>query len=393
MKKLRRVALFFESSAINDRKMLRGIAKYSRLHGPWLFYSKRHPFYMTQGHSIWEQKILPELRKWDPDGIIAHVNSRQAKELLDFGVPTILGALVEPEYLSSAYYADDNAKIALMAAEYLLELGLKNFAYCGYHHQFWSHERCESFVGKIAEAGFRTEIYQQPNLNSRRFMQEDHILLSHWLKMLPKPVGVMTCNDARAQQVIDACKLADLNVPEAVAVIGVDNDDLVCDTTAPPLSSVTLGTEKAGYETAELLDKMMSKRKIKSPRIAILPTHVEIRQSSDILAIEDPEVAKAVNFIRTSRNKQEITVDDVVAVTSLARRALEQRFRKALNRSIYDEIRRVCVERVARMLLETSMPVFQIATSLGYSSSEHIARPFRAEKGMSPKQYRRKYGF
>ena len=393
MKKLLRVALFFETSAINDRKLMRGIAKYSRLHGPWLFYNKRHPFYMTQGHSIWQQKVLPELKAWAPDGVIAHVNSRKAKELLSFKVPTILSALVEPEYLGSTYFADDNTAIATMAADYLLEIGFKNFAYCGYHHQFWSNERCESFVNKISRAGFKTDIYRQPNLYSRGFMQEDQVFLSHWLKSLPKPVAVMACNDARAQQVIDACKLADLNVPEQVAVLGVDNDDLVCDTMTPQLSSVALGTEKAGYETAELLDRMTSRKKIKSPRIAILPTHIEIRQSTDILAIEDPELAKAINFIRTYKHQHETTVDDVVGVTTLSRRALEQRFRKALNRSIYEEIRHVCVERVARMLLETTMPVFQIATSLGFSSSEHIARPFRKETGMSPKEYRRKYAY
>jgi len=372
---------------------MRGIAKYSRLHGPWLFYNKRHPFYMTQGHSIWQQKVLPELKAWAPDGVIAHVNSRKAKELLSFKVPTILSALVEPEYLGSTYFADDNTAIATMAADYLLELGFKNFAYCGYHHQFWSNERCESFVNKISRAGFKTDIYRQPNLYSRGFMQEDQVFLSHWLKSLPKPVAVMACNDARAQQVIDACKLADLNVPEQVAVLGVDNDDLVCDTMTPQLSSVALGTEKAGYETAELLDRMTSRKKIKSPRISILPTHIEIRQSTDILAIEDPELAKAINFIRTYKHQHETTVDDVVGVTTLSRRALEQRFRKALNRSIYEEIRHVCVERVARMLLETTMPVFQIATSLGFSSSEHIARPFRKETGMSPKEYRRKYAY
>ncbi len=393
MKKLLRVALFFETSAINDRKLMRGIAKYSRLHGPWLFYNKRHPFYMTQGHSIWQQKVLPELKAWDPDGIIAHVNSLKAKELLSFGVPTILESLLEPEHLSSAYFADDNAAIAVMAAEYLLGLGLKNFAYCGYHHQFWSNERCKSFVNKIAQAGFKTNVYTQPNLHSRGFMQEDQIFLSHWLKSMVKPVAVLACNDARAQQVIDACKLADLSVPEEVAVLGVDNDDLVCDTITPPLSSVALGTEKAGYETAKLLHRMMTRKKVKSSRISILPTHIETRQSTDILAIEDPELAKAIHFTRTHQHQHEITVDDVVNVTTLGRRTLEQRFRKALNRSIYEEIRRVCVERVARMLLETSMPVFQIATSLGFSSSEHIARPFRKEKGMSPKEYRRKHAY
>jgi LacI family transcriptional regulator len=392
MKKLRKVALFFETSAINDRKMLQGIAKYCRLHNPWLFYNKSHPFYMMQGTGIWQQKVLPELKEWNPDGIIAHVNSKKAKELLSFRVPTILGALVEPEYLSSAYFADDNRAIAVMAAEYLLGLGFKNFAFCGFRYTYWSEERCNIFSNIIIKAGYKVDVYTTPKSHSRGFLQEDHLLLSQWLRSLPKPAVILACNDARAQQIIDSCKLAEFNVPEQVAVLGVDNDDMICDTTNPPLSSVALGTEKAGYEAARLLDNMMSGRKTKLRPIIISPTHIVTRQSTDILAIDDPEVAKAVSFIRTNRTRQ-ITVDEVVEATTLARRALEQRFFKTLNRSIYSEIRRVCVEQVAKMLLETTMPVFQIAENLGFSSSEHIARPFRREKGISPKEYRRRFSY
>ena len=392
MKKMRKVALFFETTATNDRKMLCGIAKYSRLYGPWLLYCKRHPFYMTPGHSMWKQKVIPELKSWAPDGIIAHVDTKKARDLIELNVPIILGAVTEPVYLTSSYFADDSAATSLMAAEYLLSLGFKNFAFCGFQYQYWSQERCDVFVKAIARAGYKVDVYNPPKSHSRGFLRDDQVILSKWLKTLPNPVAVLACNDARAQQVIDSCHLAGLNVPEKVAVLGIDNDDLICDTTSPPLSSIALGNEKAGYETARLLDNMMSGRKRKPHAIIISPTHIIVRQSTDIFAIEDAEVAKAMNFIRENRKRQ-ISVDDAVNATSLGRRALEQRFKKTLNHSIYQEIRRGCVEQVARMLLETSIPVFQIAKTLGYSSSEHIARPFRKEKGMSPQQYRRKYSY
>jgi LacI family transcriptional regulator len=390
MKRIPKVAIFFETSAVNDRRITRGIIKYAVLCGPWLFYSKMHPFYMTQGKDAWHKRILPELKVWRPDGIIAHVDAKRAKELLDFGVPTILQPLTEPMSMGSSTLRDDNRTTAKKGVEYLLDLGFKNYAFCGFANIYWSDERSAAFVKRIEQAGFEPHVYKPPRSRHRSFVEEDRTFLSEWLKRLPKPVAVMACNDIRGREVIDASRLADLVVPDEVAVLGVDDDNLVCDVTNPPLSSVSLNTEKAGYEAAKMLDKMMSNRKSKPKDITVSPTHVVARQSTDTLAIEDLEVVKAIRFIRAFRSR-EIGVNDVVATTTLARRALEQRFKKLLKRSIYREIRRVHVEQVAQMLLETTTPVYQIALSLGYSSSEHIARPFRKEKGMNPQEYRRRY--
>jgi LacI family transcriptional regulator len=393
MKRIPKVAIFFESSAVNDRRITRGIIKYSALCGPWLFYSKMHPFYMLQGRDAWRKKILPELRTWRPDGIIAHVDTTKAQELMELGVPIILQPLREPVRLGSSVLGDDNQAVGEMGAKYLLELGFKNYAFCGFPDVYWSEERSKSFAERICQAGLEPYIYEPPESHRRSFVEEDREFLCEWLISMPKPIAVMACNDIRGQQVVDACSLRGIITPDEVAVLGVDNDDLICDSTNPPLSSVALGTEKAGYEAAQLLDRMMHrKKKRKWPKTTIHPTHIMSRQSTDILAIDDPEVAMAVRFIRTHR-RSEIGVHEVVDATTLARRALEQRFKTILKRSVYQEIRRVRVEQVAQMLLETTMPVYKIALTLGYSSSEHIARPFRKEKGMSPQEYRRRYSY
>lgn len=393
MKRIPKIAIFFETSAVNDRRITRGIIKYSSLCGPWLFYSKVHPFYMLQGKDAWRKRILPELRIWGPDGIIAHVDTTKAQELMELGVPIILQPLREPVSMGPSVLGDDNQAVGEIGAEYLLEQGFKNYAFCGFPNVYWSRERSEAFVKRILRAGFEPHLYEPPESHRWSFVEEDREFLCKWLISMPKPIAVMACNDIRGQQVVDACKLTDTIVPGEVAVLGVDNDDLICDSANPPLSSVALGTEKAGYEVAQLLDRMMHReKKRKWPKTTIHPTHIVTRQSTDILAIDDPEVAKAVNFIRTHR-RSEIGVRDVVDATTLARRALEQRFKEILNRSVYQEIRRVRVEQVTKMLLETTMPVYKIALTLGYSSSEHIARPFRKEKGMSPKEYRRRYGY
>jgi LacI family transcriptional regulator len=201
----------------------------------------------------------------------------------------------------------------------------------------------------------------------------------------------MACNDDRARQVMEACKIAGLHVPEEVAIIGVDNDDLVCNLSHPPLSSIALNFERSGYEAAELLDKLMTGEKMADQRIVVRPTHIVTRQSTDILAIEDREVAKAVRFIR-QHSKEPIQVSDVVDAVLVSRRSLYHQFRRVLGRSPNEEIRRTRVEQIVRMLVETNLPVSKIAFALGYSSVAHIARYFRQEKGMNLQSYRKLYG-
>jgi LacI family transcriptional regulator len=248
--------------------------------------------------------------------------------------------------------------------------------------------RGKVFQQRVEKAGFDIRVYEQPKSKSRRAWQNEQSILSDWLKSLPKPVGIMACNDDRGQHVTEVCKTAGLKVPDEVAVIGVDNDELVCDLTEPPLSSLALNVEKGGYEAAELLDHLMSGKKITTDSIIVEPTQVVGRQSTDVLAIEDRLVSEALQFIRNNA-KRTIQVADVVAVARVSRRSLEQRFRKILGRSINHEIRRVRVEQVARILIETNKSIGQIALDLGYPGVDHIARYFRAEKGISPAAYRK----
>jgi len=176
-----------------------------------------------------------------------------------------------------------------------------------------------------------------------------------------------------------------------VAVLGICNDDIICSLCDPPLSSIVLTGERAGYEAAQILDKMMSGQKVDPDTvITVDPVYVVTRQSTDIMAIQDPEVATAIRFIRqNSRNS--LQVSDVVAATSVSRRALELRFERAIGSSIYRQIRRTRVELITKALVETNRTISQIAVDLGYSGTDHFARYFRAEKGMSPAAFRRRH--
>ncbi len=201
----------------------------------------------------------------------------------------------------------------------------------------------------------------------------------------------MACIDERSQDVLEACKTAVIHVPEEIALIGGDNDKLICNLANPPLSSVAISGVRAGYQAAELLDRLMGhKDEIAGQQIIVEPTHIATRQSTDVLAVKDPEVAMAIRFIR-QHVKEPIQVDNVAEASGLGRRSLEKRFRKIIGRSIHDEIRRVRVKQVIELLLTTNQSISQISLMMGYSSVNNISRYFRKEKGMSLLGYRNRY--
>jgi len=280
-----------------------------------------------------------------------------------------------------------------MAAEYFMERGFKNFAYCGFD-MIWSQQKGDGFKQTLAEAGFEASIYRQPAAKVLRKSAREQHIIAKWLKSLPKPLALMACNDDRALDVLAACKIAQFKVPEDVAILGVDNDELICNFSYPQLSSIVLGTERAGYESAKLLDKLMKKQKIAKNEQAVttLPLNVVTRQSTDTTVIEDKKVAKAVSFIR-SHFREMIQVGDVAKAVGLSRRALEQHFRKALAHSVHDEIKYTRVNQMANLLIDTNLPISQIAKLLGYPRAiNNISHYFKQQKGMSPSDYRRKFG-
>ena len=275
-----------------------------------------------------------------------------------------------------------------MAAEHLLEHGLRNFGYCGFDDMYWSVQRGENFCARISEAGFKTSVYKQPKSRANRLWFREEAVLAEWLRGLPKPVGIMACNDDRGQHITEACANAKLSVPYEVAIIGVDNDDQVCDLSNPPLSSVALDVEKAGFRASELLDRMMKGEKMPAQTVIVPPNRVVMRQSTNIMAVEDKLVSQALNFIRKNA-KSLIQVEDVIKELSVSRRNLHDKFTKVLGRSVYDEIRRVRIDHISQMLIETDLSISDIVSSLGYDNTNHIARYFKQKMGISPVDYRK----
>ena len=378
---MRQVILLLESSRGSGRALLRGFAGYARHHGAWAF--EWEPGGLTE--------IGPRLNKLDADGIIVR-DGKNIKQVLALGIPTVVVGHHREEYPGVAQVLTDSAEAARLAAEHLLGCGFKNFAFCGPSRFRWSEARRQSFQEHIARRGHEVHFFDAQSEGAKTTWGTQHRAMSRWLAALPKPVGIMACNDDYAQHLVAACKGADIHIPDQVGIIGVDNDELVCELASPPISSVAINFERAGFESARLLDRWIRQGKIPVPsRISAPATYVVARLSTDILAVDDPQLLKALRFIR-DHARENIRVVDVARAGGLSRRALENRFRWELGRSILQEIRRIRVDLIARMLIETDLPVSQIAEALGYENLQHIARYFRKEKSMSLVAYRKQFG-
>ncbi len=378
MAQSKKVILLLNKARAAGRGQLFGIAKYSRINGPWRFYMEP-PIYIKSHR----KKILSVLKNLNADGVMAY-HPMENVEVASLGLPTVV--LGPPDTKS------DNNAVGKMAAEHLLERGFHNFAYCGYEDLYWwSRERADAFDKRIQQAGYETHFFKQPRSNVKRSWENEPKQIAEWLKSLPKPIGLLACNDECAEHVIEACKIVEADVPEQVAVLGVDNDQLSCQLSAIPISSVAINFEYQGYQAAAKLEKLMNGENVSDETIIAPATHIITRQSTDILAIEDTEIAKAVRFIRDN-SRRAIQVNDVIETVALSRCELYKRFKKMVGRSLHDEIKRARVEQIATMLIETNMSVTQIAISLDFNSSENISRYFKKVKGMSPLTFRKLYG-
>ncbi len=378
-RKVPRVALLIETSREYGRSFLYGIARYARLHGPWRVFRSHGDLGISR----------PNWTDWKVDGAIMRDVARIENRLLP-DTPIIFAQHNREDYAPYPSVITNSRIIGRMGAEHFLDRGFEHFAYCGFDEYAWSRGRSRHFTDRIKEAGFRTHVFTQSKQKSLRMWKNEQHALSRWLMSLPKPLALMCCNDDRALQAVEACKAADLVVPDEVAVLGVDNDVLVCELSDPPISSVALNTEEMGYEAAKLLDSLMHGNAMSGQIIDVIGTHIVTRQSTDILAVRDQDVRAAVHFMRENAN-QPLQVGDVVKETCVSRRVLEKKFRSTLRRSIFDEIRRIRIENIVHLLEETDMPISAIARSAGFDGIEHVARYCRKVLGMSLRDYRRQY--
>lgn len=378
MKNKRRVALLIESSNAYGRGLLHGVVSYVREHRPWSFR------FVEQGRGDAPPTWLAD---WDGDGIIARVeNSRIAKAITDSGLPTV--DVSAARLMPTAPWVETNdVKVSQFVFEHLYERGFRSFGFCGDARFNWSKWRCGHFTETVRQAGFECAVYQPKEVARQDRVESQQADMGAWLRTLKKPVGIMACYDIRAQQLLDACQEQGVAVPDDAAVVGVDNDELLCDLCSPPLSSVLLNHQKAGYEAARWLDRMMSGLKVAPAAHPIDPVRLVVRQSSDVLAVHDADVAKAMHLIRTHACDG-IDVSDILKKVPVSRRVLEWRFKNLLGITPHQEILRVKLNRVKQLLVDTNRSLAQIAQQTGFEHVEYLSVSFKRETGQTPRAYR-----
>lgn len=375
----RRVLLLIETSTSWGRRLVEGIISYSRAHGPWTLY--------LEPRGIDEPESIPA--GWKGDGVIARIRTPALmRRLKRAGLPAInVSGILHPVINAPRVIADEE-EICSLAIEHLKARGVKHFAYCGISTKGYVVYRAHVFERVAQAAGYDCQVYlgKKSHPDGRDFSVDQKNRVA-WLKSLTKPVAVMTSSAVHGRRVAEAAAAAGLRVPDDVAIITVDTDDLIGELIHPPLSAVQLATERIGYEAAQSLDLLMKGQPVPD-LIKVRPLGIAERQSTDVLAIDDPTVCEALRFIRQNAN-QPINVRDILQKVSTSRRVLERRFRDLLQRTPAQEIRRARIERAKLLLGQTNLSVPEVAKASGFNYVEHMIPQFRKAVGVTPLVYRR----
>jgi len=380
----RHIAVIIDAVRPYDRKIIGGVAAYTQEVDNWSLYVEEDPL-----------EKLPDLRTWQGDGIIANLDDRRVAEAVCGLKVPLVGVGGGYGWYDPAsripYVATDNLKIARLAVEHFLQRGYRRLAFCGYPRtriNRWSEERGKAFAALAREYGCPCSIHIGRRETARRWQSLQREMME-WLRQLEKPVAVLGCNDSRARHVLEACRGLCLRVPEDVAVLGVDNDEMICELTSPPLSSIEQGARRIGYQAAALLDRLMGGKKTAELRCVVEPEGIATRRSSDSLAIADAEISTAVHFIR-NRALEGIGVDDVVTAVGMSRSTMTRRFKEIMGCSILTEIDRVRMARAKQLLATSDLPLKRVAALSGFRYLSYFCRRFQQLSGQAPNEFRQR---
>ena len=376
MKKLtqRRVTVLVPAFNGWGRGIIEGIAAYGVDCGAWQIHVE------PQG----EHRPLPS--DWVGDGIIARVSTAAVhRRLMRFRVPIVNVSAIELPGVDLPRIANDLERAGILAAEHLLERGFQHYAYVGGPQRSDVAGQRRGFCKTLRQRGFSCHVR---GIAEHPVPEVKASALAIWIASLPRPLAVLARTHLQGRAVLDACRLARLQVPEDVAVLAGDDDPLLCEHCVPPLSAVDIATRQIGRAAATLLDSLMSGGPPAAAATLIPPVSIVARQSTEVLAVPDPELAKALGRIRQLACAS-IHVDDIVRSVAMSRRQLERGFRRLLGRTPAEEIRRLRIARARHLLASTDMPIAKVARACGFASAGYLSTAFRRTFGMSPLEFRR----
>lgn len=392
MKKIR-VAVLIETSGGYGRAILAGVSRFLRTREDWSVFIEESD----------HRADVPEwICDWDGDGILSRSPSDRLRATVRRKRTPLVSLVDEVETAAVPAVRSDDREIGRLAAEHLLKIGHRRFAFCGFRNLAWSDRRHQGFLECLQQHGHsHCEFFATPRFGPEaNAWDEECRQLEDWIQYLPKPIGLLACADIRGNQVTTACSKLGVAVPEEIAVVGVDNDQLICEVSSPRLTSVRPDAERIGFVAAETLAAMMeTKRNSKAngrqrkvakfeESVVVPPVGIAMRQSTDTLATDDKDVAKALRFIR-EKACSGVSVADVASNCSISRSTLERRMREAINRTPQQQIRHVQISRVCELLTESDESLAQIAGICGFEHAEYMHVVFKREMAVTPGEFRR----
>ena len=329
-------------------------------------------------------------KTWHADAIIGRFDNDDNVELFRENGIIALAQDYKSRFSNIPNITGDYRKTGRMAAEFFLSKGFQNFAFYGYRDTVWSQERCEGFYECIAAQGFGNNFYsyQDQSLDDLWFYEAPPLL--NWLKSLPQPTALMACDDNQGNRITEICKVNNIRVPDKIAILGVDNDEIICNLSDPPLSSISQNIVRGGFEAAALIEHLLNDEEATYQDVVLQPVNIINRLSTDFYSTTDAHIQTALKYIHQNI-AADITVSDIVKQVPLSRRLLEIRFKQVTQQSIHKYIFNLRMERFAQLLLASDAPIADVAEQVGINNLKNLSRQFKALKKVSPNEYRKEY--
>lgn len=384
-----KVLLLSDFTSAYSRLLLKGFLRYSMEVGNWRFYRiplSREDF--NDEKAI--ETVIDIAQRWGADAIMGQLSEVNTERLRSIGIPVILQNYTNRvdgiSNITGDYYGTGE-----MAANYFLRKGYTNFAFYGTSDTIWSREREEGFCTRLAEVGQHAYIYNEES-NIRYGSTSDQQTLQAWLQQLPHPTALFACDDVFALRITEVCGISNIQVPQDLAVLGVDNDEILCNMSDPPLSSIVLDVKNGGYQAAKLLHSIVKDKQLPQFNIVINPIRIERRKSTEGYSVSDKLVLGALKLIEMENNGL-ISITEILNRLCVSRRVLEKHFRKEVGISIYQYILDYRTSCFAEKLLTSDLPIMDIAFELGYEDYINLTKSFKRIYQMTPTQYRNYYKY
>jgi LacI family transcriptional regulator len=379
-----KILVLTDFSSGYSRRLLKGIIRYSREVGPWSF--QRMPLYYRMMYG--ENGVVEFAKKWKADAIIAQLRNVDIELLNALNIPIIVQNYNERNKavsnLTGNYY-----ETGVMAARFFQGKGFRNYAFYGYKNAIWSRERGLGYKEEVKRNGGKIHTFENKNPDNREWVY-NHERLGKWLQSLSKPVALFACDDYYALQISETCNIYNINIPDEISLLGVDNDELLCNISNPPLSSIVLDVENGGYQAGKLLHKLINKEITEAFNIVVNPLYIEGRTSTEKYAVSDKHIQKILTYIDENYINP-ISVNDLVQQVPLSRRVLEKKFRQVTGNTLYNCIQDHKINQFIHLMLTTDQTLSEVALQSGFDNYKSVSRIFRKYKSVSPAEYRKQY--